>query len=262
MTATDPWLTVITVVRDDEQGFAQTAASVGKQSLAGVEWVVVDGSANRYSVPSIINSITTGIPQYIWQQPQGIYTAMNQGMDHANGEYLFFANAGDTFATHNVIAQLHEIIKSVQPKWIVGLVEIEESSGHIVVSSQWDFAKERDHFFSRGLFAPHQGTVARTSLVKECGGFDTTFDIAADYLWFLRLSVATQPFMTDLVIGRFVEGGVSTKHWRKSFAEFHRARRQVFKLRGIESVREYRNTATHFTKVASVKTLKRFGLFN
>lgn len=262
MTATDPWLTVITVVRDDEQGFAQTAASVGRQSLAGVEWVVVDGSANRYSVPSIINSITTAIPQYVWQQPQGIYAAMNRGIEFANGEYLFFANAGDTFATHNVIAQLHEIIMSAQPEWLVGLVEIEESSRRVVVSSAWDFDKEREHYFSRGLFAPHQGTVARTSLIKECGGFDTKFDIAADYLLFLRLSVTTQPLMTELVIGRFVEGGVSTKHWRKSFAEFHRARREVFKLRGIESVREYRDTATHFSKVASVRTLKRFGLFN
>jgi len=130
-----------------------------------------------------------------------------------------------------------------------------------VVSPKWDFVKEKSHYFSRGFFAPHQGTFASTSIVKSHGGFNINFDVAADYALFLQLTAASEPLMIDLVIGRFVEGGVSTKQWRKSFVEFHRARRQVFKLRGFDSLREYLDTATHFTRVACVKSLRKIGLF-
>ena len=41
---TGPWLSIITVVKDDPEGFARTAESIAGQNLKGVEWVVIDGS--------------------------------------------------------------------------------------------------------------------------------------------------------------------------------------------------------------------------
>jgi hypothetical protein len=41
-----PWLSVITVVKDDAEGFARTAASLSQQNLEGVEYIVVDSSTD------------------------------------------------------------------------------------------------------------------------------------------------------------------------------------------------------------------------
>ena len=51
---TGPWLSIITVVKDDPQGFARTAESIAGQNVTGVEWVVIDGSANAAVIPGIL----------------------------------------------------------------------------------------------------------------------------------------------------------------------------------------------------------------
>ena len=65
----------------------------------------------------------------------------------------------------------------------------------------------------------------------------------------LRLSTFADPTMTELVIARFVEGGVSTQRWKESFREFHRARREICRPRGIASLREQWDTRVHFARV-------------
>jgi hypothetical protein len=48
--AGSPWLTVVTVVKDDPAGFAATVESLAAQDLSAVEYVVVDGSADSTGV--------------------------------------------------------------------------------------------------------------------------------------------------------------------------------------------------------------------
>ena len=247
---------MVTVVKDDPQGLEVTLDSLQQQNLAEVEYIVIDSSRDRTAVVDLVNS--RGIDKSVvhWVEPEGIYAAMNQGVQISSGEYIYFANAGDTFALPTVLASIHEVITQQAPDWLMGPIEIREQSGRIVTSPQWDFVAEQSRLFARGLFAPHQGTFVRTSVLRNLGGFDTTFEIAADYALFLRLTQLSDPAVVDFPIARFSEGGASTINWKKSFREFHRARREILTPTGLESVREYTDTVEHYSKVSIVKTLR------
>ncbi|MDA9334079.1 glycosyltransferase [Actinomycetota bacterium] len=253
-----PWLTIVTVVKDDLPGLEKTIRSLVEQvDLSGVEYLVIDSSENSPAVEAAVKvSMLTGA-RFSWCEPQGIYTAMNTGLDLARGKYIYYLNAGDLLADPQVIADLKQTIEAVDPVWVVGRVEISEVSGKTVVSKSWDYHAEKRARFARGVFPPHQGTIVRTESLRTVGGFDGQFVIAADYAAALSLSLVSDPFMTDRVIATFFEGGVSTERWQDSFREFDQARQLILKPQGFASLVERFHYGKHFASVWLVRNLRR-----
>ena len=98
-----PWLTIVTVVKDDMEGFARTAGSLGGQSAVDFEWLVVDSSPDRDKVRREAIRILPGALAYEWVEPKGVYPAMNYGLTRARGRFTLFLNAGDVLADARVL---------------------------------------------------------------------------------------------------------------------------------------------------------------
>ena len=252
------WLTVITVVKDDHEGFARSLTSLLTQDRSGVQWVVIDSSNDReFVVEQVGSSDVAGLVR--WEPARGIYAAMNAGLELADGEFAFFLNAGDVFAAADVLTRARRLLGG--ETWGFGPVRIVESSGRSVVTPQWNYQREKSRWFSRGLFPSHQGTFARTQTLRDLGGFDTSYAVAGDYAMFLRLSRAQDPVLLPFVIADFHEGGTSTREWKRSFAEFHRARREILQLAGVAALREQWETIRHFGLVYAHREIRpRLGL--
>ena len=244
-----PWLTVVTVVKDAPADVARTIASVASQDLTGVEYLIIDGSDNRSTVPEVLRGMPSLTAEYVWSAPQGIYPAMNEGLALARGDYVYFANAGDVFFDADVLGRVRRAAESMLPAWLFGEVEILSESGQRVITERWDYPDEQATCFSRGHFPCHQGTFARRALLLEQGGFDTSYSIVADYAAFLKLTLVSDPTPLDFVIATFAEGGVSTTRWRDSFRQFHRARREILRPRGQVALREYLETVKRYAAV-------------
>ncbi len=252
-----PWLSVVTVVKDDLEGFQRSIDSLSEQSLDGVELVVVDSSANALEISRFLSDCLIKDYKSEWVEPQGIYSAMNQGLELARGDYIYFLNAGDSFFDHLVLGDLGVLVAESSPAWIIGRVQILEQSGKSVTSALWDYETEKKALFARGLFPPHQGTVVKTEVLRSVGGFNERFVIAADYAAALSLSQVHDPLMTERVMATFFEGGVSTTRWQDSFREFHYARREVFAPRGLAALEERFRYWQHFLSVWLVRKVRR-----
>jgi hypothetical protein len=96
-------------------------------------------------------------------------------------------------------------------------------------------------------------------VLRDLGGFDPSYTIVADYAAFLRLSRLADPLILDTVIATFVEGGVSTRRWKASIQEFHRARRRILRPTGTAAWRERYETAAQFLRLFVVRDLLRRG---
>lgn len=248
-----PWLTIVTVIKDDPEGLQRTLRSLVGSDLDSVEHVVIDSSTDRAEAVNLVSAVGLA-SRVVWTPPAGIYAAMNEGLAAASGKFVHFLNAGDEIASPNVIHNLREALEGSDAEWLDGSVEIVGSDDSVVVTPDWDYALEREWGFSRGRFPAHQGTVARTSALRSIGGFDTSFTIAADYAAFLRLSLISDPVRYPGVIARFHEGGISTQRWAHSLREFHRARVQILQPTGTLARRERWATTRHFIAAASYRS--------
>ena len=256
--AIDPrhlWLTIVTVVKDDPTGLRRTKRSLAGQDLDGVEWVIIDSSADASPVRELVDE--PGLPvTYDWTPPSGVYGAMNHALSLSQGDFTWFVNAGDEVEAGDTLPRLRSAL-AAHPLWLIGQVAFIDAGGRRTVPAPFDYARERDHLFARGRFAPHQGTIARTEWLRDQGGFAAGYTVAADYEASLRLSAAADPVVIDAVIAVFHVGGLSAQQWRTSVAEFHRARRTVLKPTGASSLREWALTGTSFLREASAAALRR-----
>ena len=251
-----PILSVITVVKDEPLGLRHTLNSMSEQQRidpAQIQFLVIDGSSPTME-EVLSNSGITDV-SYFWQKPEGIFSAMNFGLSQAQGDYVFFLNAGDTLFNSDVLSRLIEFLQSSAPNWAFGRVNFTSSTGKDLTEQSWSYATERSQLFARGLFPSHQGTVMRRSLIQSLGGFDETYQITSDYHLMLKASKDSEPGFIPFPIAHFQQGGASTQNWRKAVGEFHRARVSVFEPRGVEQLQEWTNTAIGFvtTSLANVK---------
>jgi GT2 family glycosyltransferase len=238
------WLTIVTVVKDDPRGLERTFESLCDQDLSGVEYIVIDGSSTRIEVPNLVHA--SGIGAIVeWSTPAGIYRAMNDGLARASGEYTLFLNAGDELLPR-ALSNLRASLLASAPTWAYAPVEIVGVDGSATTTPAWEFATESKYSFSRGFFAAHQGTVARTDTLRGIGGFDERYVIAGDYAVFLYLTREAPPLELKLPLARFHEGGVSSTRWARTLREFHRARRSILHPSGPGSRREFMWTGRQF----------------
>lgn len=229
--STNPWLTVITVVKNDIDGFRRTLDSLRAQDLTDVEFIVVDSSQDQEAIPRALAA--AGFPaRVVWVSPEGIFPAMNEGLRFASGIYVQFLNAGDELADPDVIAVLRQSARSAEPVWLFGDVEIVNSDETVVHTPSWSYEQEKAAGFARGLFPQHQATLARREALLADGGFDTSLLITADYALFLRLSQRSSPLRVPFTIARFREGGISTDRWVRMLREFHTSRRAILQPQG------------------------------
>ena len=241
------WLSIITVVKDDPVGFERTRASVLSQTLRNFEWVVVDSSNEKLS--------EVAADLYTWVEPQGIFPAMNAGLNLCKGDRVLFLNAGDLLNDKNTISQIYEFVSiRNQAKVLYGDVSFVSEDGITSITPlPFDFDLERSRKFSVGRFPPHQGVLAPRKTLMELKGFDESYKLASDYKTTLLLAEQAEFEYLPLVVTQFTLGGASSKYWRESLLEFHRARVEVYELSGPSRLQSALSSLLQFLKMLAAR---------
>lgn len=91
-------LTIITINYNNFGGLEKTLKSIKcfKDKNEKIEYIIIDGGSTDNSV-DLINKNIDFIDFFISEKDNGIYDAMNKGIDKANGDFVIFMNSGDTF---------------------------------------------------------------------------------------------------------------------------------------------------------------------
>jgi len=78
-----------------------------KKIGGGVEVVVVDGGSTDGSA-EYLRMHADKLAFWCSEPDKGIFNAMNKGVQHATGEFCIFMNAGDTFASDDVLEKIFD----------------------------------------------------------------------------------------------------------------------------------------------------------
>lgn len=213
-------LIVVTVVKDDFQNLRVTAASVQAQSTK-VDWLLVtpfDGSTTHaYCQELQTDNVAKDV---IEDHGGGIYPAMNLVLSKiSKDDWVWFLNAGDVFAERNCYWTISTLIAKNQSRWVYGSHTLANVNGRIL--GDWE-APEKFQV-KRQLFAKkhicHQATIFKNELLLELGGFNTKYEIAADWDLMVRASKldAGERVAQSLCIFRL--GGLSSVNRQKSNRE-------------------------------------------
>ena len=98
-------VSVITVVRNAVDKIESTVKSVLAQDYDNVEYIVVDGCSTDGTL-EIIDRYRDKLAALVSEKDNGIYDALNKGVMMATGEWVGIMNAGDVFASNDVLSKL------------------------------------------------------------------------------------------------------------------------------------------------------------
>jgi glycosyltransferase involved in cell wall biosynthesis len=203
-----PKVTVVTVCFQAADVLAQTIESVLAQTYSEIEYLIIDGNSTD-STREIVAKYSDRIALFISEPDKGIYDAMNKGIRLAQGEYINFMNAGDTFFEATTVEKAIRLAPP-QADMIVGNVCVLNQTYteiHAIedLSTPW-----------RKLKFCHQSLFLRTRLAKEqpFSGKYVTSDFEQVYA-ILQKHPQTLIFDTKQTIANFRNDGFNTHNKRK-----------------------------------------------
>jgi glycosyltransferase involved in cell wall biosynthesis len=168
-------LSVITICFNEKDTISQTIESVLNQSFTDYEYIIIDGNSNDGTY-DIIRGYFNHFKKIVSEPDNGIFDAMNKALDFAEGDYIFFLNAGDILVNKNVFENIFS--KSNSEDIIYGDVIFKYASG-IMMRRKSPRILSPQYFFVDSL--NHQTTFMNRKLMTEIGHFDTSLKITADY---------------------------------------------------------------------------------
>ncbi len=198
---TFPKVSIITVTYNAGLTLEKTLASIHKQRYDNKEVVVVDGLSTDNTTNVIRNYVNNGtVTSWMSEPDQGIYDAMNKGVDQCSGDWVIFLNAGDVFASDDVLQQVF------QKDWS----DTDVLYGDVVKGGNVKKAPECYQLYHRMLFC-HQCTLVRRKCLTEMP-FDIHHPLSADYKFFILQYQCGARFQhIHLPIAVFDTDGVSNR---------------------------------------------------
>ena len=98
-------VSVITVVRNAADKIESTVKSVLAQDYDNIEYIVIDGCSTDGTL-EIIDRYRDKLTAFVSEKDKGIYDALNKGVMMATGEWVGIMNAGDMFASDDVLSKV------------------------------------------------------------------------------------------------------------------------------------------------------------
>lgn len=207
-------ISIITVNFNDKAGLEKTLQSSIRLTLppgAEKEIVVIDGASTDGSV-DVLKKNSDKIAVWVSEKDNGIFHAMNKGVTRASGEFCIFMNAGDVFASDDV---LEKIFGNPTPELLEadvitgGTFYFNSSDGN----EEFGFPPKRlslGYFYNKTL--QHQSSFIRTGKLREFP-YDETLKITGDIKFWIQCLILNggKYASTDVPVAKFDLSGVNAR---------------------------------------------------
>ena len=217
-------ISVITICFNNLADVQHTCLSVDAQTLLPAEHWIINGSTE-----SAIENWLTQTPQpfyrkWINERDLGIADAFNKGIANAKYEWLHLLNAGDTYASADVLSSVTAFIKRHnEVQWISGNMQMMRGRQKVTIGKPFD-----SHQIYKGMRSvSHPTLFVKRQLYSRVGGFNLSYKIAMDYDLMCRLvHIPYAYFNKTLVV--FDDTGISTDKYLAALAESKKIYKSYF----------------------------------
>ena len=215
-------VSIITVCLNSEKTIEQTILSVINQSYDDIEYIIVDGNSSDNTL-EIVNKYRDQISCIISEVDNGLYHAMNKGIELSSGSVVGILNSDDFYEDSSVISDVMMVFKT-NPNFdaCYGNLKIVNQENVSKLIRSWvpgTFEKKK---FKYGWVFPHPSLFVSKIVYENSGNFNTKYSTNADFEFMFRcfyVNDCTANYIDrHLVVQR--AGGISMSLKRRIIANF------------------------------------------
>jgi glycosyltransferase involved in cell wall biosynthesis len=178
-------ISIITVTYNSAATLEQTILSVLDQSYQNIEYVILDGGSTDETL-QIIEKYKTKISKFISEKDNGLYDALNKGIDLASGDIIGFLHSDDFYIDNTIIDQYAKtFIKNHSDAVYSDLFYVDRNNPNKIIR-KWKSGNHKPNSFLHGWMPPHPTFFVKKEVYQQFGKFNLEFKHSADYEIMLR----------------------------------------------------------------------------
>lgn len=192
----DPVSSIVIPVYEQSDLLRDALDSIGEQTFDDYEVIIVDDASSTDFRPTV-NEYDDRVTLISHDENRGAAAARNTGIEQAEGEYVAFLDADDTWEPTKLEKQRDVFENGDEDLGLVytGFVQYE------LDGSEWErYPEARGDIYleelERDRVHPTSTVMVRRDVVEEVGGFDTSLPSRQDYDLWLRI---TEHYTVDYV---------------------------------------------------------------
>jgi glycosyltransferase involved in cell wall biosynthesis len=209
-------VSLITVCYNSAKTIEDTLKSVESQSYPNIEYIVIDGGS-KDNTNEIVSKYKDVVTSHISEPDDGLYDAMNKGVQVATGDVVGILNSDDVLADEFVIEKIVAGFSDVNVDAVYSdLVYVAENDLNKLTRlySSKVFSKRMIRF---GIMLPHPTFYVKKECYMQLGLYKTDYRVAADFELLTRfISQGIKIHRLPFISVKMREGGVSSSGilWR------------------------------------------------
>ena len=202
----NPKISIITVVKNNRDTIEKNIQSVIDQEYKNYEHIIIDGGSNDGTI-QIINKYKKNINYFISEKDDGIYDAMNKGINQSNGDIIGILNSDDYYFPNAL-----KIVKNYFERYS----QIDFLFGSVKKHSLHYGFYPKKIFWTFGFYSSHSvGFFIKSEAQKKVGNYNTKYKFSSDYDLFYRMIVKLKMIgkatKKNEVLGCFGLDGLSSR---------------------------------------------------
>ena len=208
-------VSIVTVTYNSAQTLVDAMKSVLEQTYHDIEYIIVDGASTDSTI-DIIRQYELQFKnrlKWISEKDNGIYDAMNKGIQLATGDVVGILNSDDYFTSSDVIARMITAFRDGVDAVYGDVHFIHDGEPNKCI--RYYSSKHFRPFWLRFGFMPaHPSFYCRRGVYERAGYYKTDYAIGSDYEMMVRLfygyHIRAKYLPMDFVTMR--TGGASTRN--------------------------------------------------
>ncbi|MDZ5015619.1 glycosyltransferase [Clostridium perfringens] len=253
---------IITVSFNSEDTIKETINSVLNQTYQNYEHIIIDGLSNDRTI-NIINEYKKSQAEKVIiksEKDNGIYEAMNKGIELASGDLVVFLNSDDTFETNALELIANNYSDNIDI--IYGNVSWIESFYGKVYEKKLNLAPlDIDKIYVNTITKEclekiknaHNATFVKLNILKN-NKFDEKLKICSDYKFFLNMYIQKKVVCyIPYKITNMKMGGISTTQLERGLIEHIKCEEEILGKSNVD----FKNEIKKINKQNIIKKLSK-----
>jgi glycosyltransferase involved in cell wall biosynthesis len=193
-------LSIVLVCMNNLNYVKKTLESLENLKYEPKQLLIIDSSSDS-SIRTFISSLESQFEiVYEWQYPQGVYAAMNLGIQKSKEDsIIWFLNPGDSLVNEKALHLL--LLSMINDRNVWGFAQARNAPPHQSQIYPKIASQVSSKLIASGsLSISHQAILARKSILTKLNLFNKDFRIASDIEMILKLSSYSHTFVPAVLV--------------------------------------------------------------